>query len=311
MRVAITTSSFAKFSSEPLDLLAAAGLSVRQNPHGRKLTEAEATQILADCVGVIAGTEPITAAVLAAAPQLKVVSRLGVGLDSVDLAAAQRRGVRVAISADGLADGVAELTVGVLLDLMRHLSRMDREIRAGVWKKRTGRLLRGCRVGLVGYGRIGRATARLLAAFGAEVAFCDPACREDQPDGPRPMPFAEMLAWCEVLSLHCPAQPGGAPLLGEAELSAMAEGALLVNCARGGLVDEAALADALASGKLAGAALDGFAEEPYRGPLTGFENVVLTPHVGSYARECRVRMELEAARNLLDALGTRQEDAPK
>lgn len=300
--IAITTTSFAKWDETPLRLLAQAGLAVRRNLHGRKLTAEEAREMLAGCVGVIAGTEPLTAQVLGALPGLRAISRLGVGLDNVDLEAAARLGIRVDIAPEGLANAVAELTLGVLLDLLRHISRMDRELRAGIWTKRTGGLLRGRRVGLVGYGRIGRATAHLLAAFEAEVAYADP-CVAPEPDGPRRMTLEELLPWAEVVSLHCPGQANGGALLGAEALGGMRPGALLINCARGGLVDEQALAQALEQGHLAGAALDGFAVEPYAGPLQGFENVVLTPHVGSYAREARVRMELQAAQNLLLALG--------
>lgn len=300
MRIAITTSSFATYSSKPLDMLKKAGLDWVLNPHGRKLTAEEAVQVIQGCAGVIAGTEPLTAQVLARLPDLKVVSRCGVGMDNVDLKAAAENGVTVVNTPYGPTRAVAELTVAVILDLLRRVSLMDRELRAGVWKKRMGRLVQGKKIGLVGLGRIGQTTAGLLEALGAVVAYFDPAAFHDDYEK---MGLNELLAWSDIVSLHCSAAPSDGPIMGERELSRMNDGAYLVNMARGGLVDEDALYAALESGRLAGAALDGFAKEPYKGPLTGLDNVILTPHAGSYAREGRVQMEIDAAANLLAALG--------
>ena len=298
-KIAITTSSFAKDSSEPLDMLTARGIEYILNPYGRALTEDEAIALLAGCAGVAAGTEPLTERVFAALPQLKVVSRCGVGMDNVDLAAAKARGIIVCNTPDGPTRAVAELTLGLALALLREIPAMDRDIRAGVWKKRMGGLVQDKRVGVIGLGRIGRATAGLFKALGAEVAYADPLV--DSPDFAR-KGLEELLAWAQIITVHVP------PLKGEFLLSAerlalMPQGAWLINAARGGIVDEAALAELLSQNKLAGAALDVFGQEPYAGPLTRFDNVILTPHIGSYAKEARIRMEIDAIANLLDGLG--------
>ena len=299
MRIAVTTSSFGRHDEAPLALLRQAGLDVLLNPHGRALTADEATAMLADCVGVVAGTEPLSRAVLTALPGLKAISRVGVGLDNIDLACAAELGIAVRSTPDGPTRAVAELTVAVILDLLRQVSGMDRDLRRGVWSKRMGRLLLGRRVGIVGLGRIGRAVAELLSALGAEIAYADPQAAA----APwRRLEFPALLAWSEILTLHCAKQPTPGALLGPAELDLLPSGAWVVNLARGGLIDEAALAERLAQGRLGGAALDVFAREPYSGPLAALDNVVLTPHAASYALEGRVRMELDAARNLLDAL---------
>ncbi|MDR2604875.1 MAG: phosphoglycerate dehydrogenase [Desulfovibrio sp.] len=302
MRVAVTTSTFAEYDEEPLRLLRAGGVEIVANPHRRTLTESEAADILRGCAGVVAGTEPLTAAVMDAAPGLKVISRCGSGLDSVDMPAAQARGIQVRNTPLAPVGAVAELTLALALDLSRRITRMDREVRAGTWKKYMGRLLAGKRVGIFGFGRIGRKVAALFTLMGCEVAFHDPgvvdggACRRMEADA--------LLAWADIVTLHCPPRADGLPLLDAGRLARMQGGALLINAARGGLVDESALAGALQSGKLAGAALDVFMREPYppSGPLASLPGVILTPHIGAYAAETRAAMEAESVRNLLAVL---------
>ncbi len=299
MKVAITTSSFAKDSSEPLDMLKSKGIEYVLNPHGRALSEDEAIEVLDGCVGVAAGTEPLTERVFAALPELKVVSRCGVGMDNVDLAAAQARGVVVKNTPDGPTRAVAELTLGLAISLLREIPAMDRDIRAGVWKKRMGGLLQDKKVGVIGLGRIGRATAGLFQALGAHIAYYDPMV--DSPDFAR-KELNDLLAWADIITVHAPPAKDGF-LLNAERLDLMPQGAWLINAARGGIVDETALVELLAQQKLAGAALDVFAQEPYTGPLAGFNNVILTPHIGSYAKEARIRMEIDTIANLLEGLG--------
>lgn len=301
-RIAVTTSSFASFSPLPLEMLAQFGYEAVLNPLGRKLSAEEAVAQLQGCVGVVAGTEPLTGDVLAACPGLRVVSRCGVGLDNVDMGAAARLGIEVRNTPDGPTQAVAELTLAMVLDLLRSVSRMDRELRGGTWKKRMGFMLQGKRLGIVGMGRIGQAVARTFAAMGASVAYCDPVeavcCFQH-------LELLELLSHSDIVCLHCSRPAGGCTLLGRDELAAMPRGAWLVNCSRGGLVDEEALHELLLSGHLSGAALDVFDREPYQGPLAALDNVVLTPHVGSYAREGRIQMEIDAVRNLLEVLASR------
>ncbi len=299
MKIAITTSSFAKQSTAPLDLLKARGIAYVLNPHGRALTEDEAIALLADCAGVLAGTEPLTARVMDALPGLQVISRCGVGMDNVDLMAAEARGVKVYNTPDGPTRAVAELTLGLCLSLLRLIPVQDRDIRNGIWKKRMGSLVLGKKVGVLGLGRIGLAVAELFAALGAEVAFSDPVVENSA--YPR-LSIEELLAWAEILTVHAP--PDKNRLLLDAErLNLLRPGAWLINAARGGIVDETALYGLLEQGRLGGAALDVFGHEPYAGPLQTLDNVILTPHVGSYAREARIKMEADAMGNLLAGLG--------
>ncbi len=301
MKVAITTSSFAKDSREPLDMLKTRGVDYVLNPYGRALSEDEAIEVLAGCAGVAAGTEPLTERVFAALPELKVVSRCGVGMDSVDLTAAKARGIVVRNTPDGPTRAVAELTLGFALALLRDIPAMDRDIRAGVWKKRMGGLLEGKTVGIIGLGRIGLCTATLFQALGAQIAYSDPMV--DNPAFVR-KDLEGLLAWAELITVHAPPAKDGF-LLNAERLGLMRQGAWLINAARGGIVDEIALAELLQQKHLAGAALDVFGKEPYTGPLAELGNVILTPHIGSYAKEARIRMEIETIANLLDGLGVK------
>jgi D-3-phosphoglycerate dehydrogenase len=303
--VAITTSSFGKEDPAPLQRLLAAGLEVRPNPHGRTLTVDESRAQLADAVGLIAGTEKLAGDLLRTLPALRAISRVGTGLDNVDLAAAAGLGITVTNTPDAHVDAVAELALGGLLALMRAIPTSDASIRAGRFDKPMGRLLRGKTVGLVGFGKVARALARLLVPFGTTLVSAELA--PDEPAavavGVRFVALDELLAIADVVSLHVPYGKAVHHLIGGGELARMKPDALLINTARGGLVDEAALLAHLEAHPRAGAYLDTFEKEPYAGPLRAAKNVVLTSHIGSYAREARIRMETEAVDNLLRALG--------
>jgi hypothetical protein len=205
---------------------------------------------------------------------------------------------------DASTQSVTELTLGLILGLLRFISESDREVRSGLWRKRTGFLLEELTFGIVGLGRIGRNLAEILKRMGARVIGHDAQCDKNWSDplGISCMPMVDVLKNADVVSLHLPLVPGLLHCIGAHELSLMKKGSFIVNTARGGLVDEKALFDSLAQGYLGGAALDVFEREPYEGPLRNLPNVILTPHIGSYARRSRARMELEAAQNLVNAL---------
>ncbi|OGX34847.1 MAG: hydroxyacid dehydrogenase [Omnitrophica WOR_2 bacterium RIFCSPLOWO2_02_FULL_50_19] len=301
MKVFISTSSFGQGDNSALLMLKEAGLDVHLNPHGRKLSEDEMVDFLSGIDFLIAGTEPITKKVITSAKNLKIISRCGVGLDNVDLKAAAEAGIEVYNTPYGPTVSVAELTVGLILGLLRSVSLMDRQIRSGKWNKLTGNLLCGKKVGIVGFGRIGQKVARILKGFGAEIAYFDIEAKKDSL-GFALKPLDELLGWSDIVSLHCSVDQKRMPLLGYEELKMMKKGSWLINVSRGGAVDEEALYLALKDGHLRGAALDVFSEEPYKGPLKELDNVVLTPHIGSYALESRVGMEIEAVENLLKGL---------
>jgi D-3-phosphoglycerate dehydrogenase len=295
-QIAITTSSFGKESSEPVDLLRAAGFTLVVNPHGRKLTKPETIELVSPVDGLIAGTEALDREVLSQLPRLRVISRVGTAMDNVDQICAAERCIPVYNTPDGPTDGVAELTLGGLLALLRRVPQAYASIRRGEFAKPMGRLLRGKTVAIVGLGRIGKALVRLMQPFAVTVLAVDPVRDEEfaRKFTVRYVSLEEALPLADVVSLHLAGSPR-APLFAAPQLAQMKAGAVLVNVARGGWIDEGALMEALQSGHLGGAYLDVFAAEPYKGPLTGVENVVLTSHIGSYALECRVGMEVEAA----------------
>lgn len=295
-RVLVTTVPFGEVDRRPLDLLEDAGIPYVINPLGRKLRPEEAAEMIRDFEVVVAGTEPITDKVLADAPRLELIARVGVGLDSVDLLAARRRGVRVTYTPEAPAPAVAELTIGLMVDALRHISRADRGLRQGNWRRFPGRRLETSVIGLVGIGRIGRRVVNLLSGFNARILVCDPLLDESfaTQRGLVPASLDTILRECDVVSLHVPLSPSTENLVAAAQLSAMKKGAVLINTSRGGIVNEQDLAESLQSGHLGAAAVDVFRDEPYVGPLTTIENCILTAHMGSMSEDCRARMEIEA-----------------
>ena len=301
MKAVITTSSFATFDQKPLKELKANNIEYITNPHGRKLTGDEVVALAKDADGLIAGTEPLNQDTLERLSSLKVISRCGAGLDNVDLEKASSMEIKVFNTPFGPTLAVAELTVGLILNLLRKINLMDRELRSGIWKKRMGNLLSGKNVGIIGFGRIGQKVAELLNPIGARIAYHDlDASIQTTPY----MKLEELLAWADIITLHCSGATDNKPLIGMEQLDQMHPESLLLNLARGGLVDEEALMSALSSRRLAGAALDVFSEEPYSGNLSNMENVIITPHIGSYAKEGRIQMELDAVHNLIQGLRT-------
>ena len=296
-KVLVTTSSFGKAVSKPLDRLREF-CEVKLNPYGRKLTTEEFIELSTDADGVIAGVEQITRAALEARRNIKVISRCGVGMDNVDISACDELGIKVYNTPVAPVDSVAELTVTLTLDILKNVSNMNSSIKCGKWSKMTGSLLK--KIGIIGMGRIGRRVAELLSAFETEIVYTDIETKDV------PYKFKskdELLSYVDVLTIHSSGQGDSGYLIGERELSLMKKEAYLINSSRGKYIDEEALYHALKADRLAGAALDVFGEEPYFGKLTELDNVILTPHIASSAKEGRAIMEMEAVENLLIGLG--------
>ena len=302
MRVAIGPSSFAAEDKTPIQLLEQAGCEIVPNPFGRRLTEEEIIEHLKEIDGLIAGLEPLNRKVIESAPQLKAIARVGIGVTNVDFDAAKEHNVIVSNTPDGPVNAVAEMTLTALLALCRQLIPTNNALHNKEWKKSIGRGLLGAKVLLVGYGRIGRRVGELLQAFGAELFIFDPfADSASIPNGLIQVhDLHEGLGKVDVISLHA---SGTDTLLGMDEFTHIQDGTILLNSARGELVDEALLCEALDSGKISGAWMDAFVEEPYTGPLCEYEQVLLSPHVGTYTKQCRLGMESSAVENILRDLG--------
>lgn len=252
---------------------------------------------------LLRGSPPLNDRVLNAAPYLKIIAKHGAGVDSVDIAAATRCGIAVMVANGANADAVAEHALALMLSLARELPRFDRDVRGGAWRdlNQFTRDFSARTVGIVGYGQIGERTARLAQACGARVviharsAITPPAGMAYEPVLDR------LLEAVDIVSLHCPLTDQTRGLIGAAQLARMKPGALLINTARGPVIDEAALVDALQSGKLAGAALDTFAVEPPdpANPLFALPNVIVTPHIAAATTGAMTRMGTLAANNII------------
>ena len=303
-KVLISPTVFGKCGLEPLELLEEHGYEAILNPFGRRMTPDEVIELGKDCIGIIAGVESLNAEVLESLSFLRCISRCGVGIDNVDLKKAKELGIMVRTTREGPKRAVAELAIGVIFDILRKISLRDRDLRKGNWYKGMGSLLQNKKVGILGLGRIGRTVAELLLRLDAKVTGADinPDIKWLEKYNVPLLTFEELIKESDILCIHTSYSEDTRHLIGKKEIESMKSGAYLVNLSRGGIVDEDALYQALKSGHLAGAAVDTFEQEPYTGPLAELDNVVLTPHIGSYAEESKLKMEMQAVRNLLEVL---------
>jgi D-3-phosphoglycerate dehydrogenase len=301
-KIIFTTSSFDLSNFSEKEELTDNGFEFLINPHGKRLTEDQVLELLTnDVVAMVAGLEPLTENVLKNAKGLRVIVRCGIGTDNVDMLAASKLGIHVYNTPDAPTRSVAELTLAHILSLLRRIPECNNIMRKGKWNPLMGRLLANKTVGLIGYGRIGKMVAELLKAFDAEIIVYDIFEITPAP-GIKVVSMDSLLSMSDIVSLHLPYAPETRHLIAEKELAKMKPSSLLVNVARGGLIDEDDLLDAIKSGHIAGVALDSFETEPYSGPLLQFDNVQVTAHMGSYAQEARSMMESEACRLMVKGL---------
>lgn len=301
--VAVTPRSLSMGGHPALDRIEKAGFTVVFPSPGKAPTLEEQMAVLPGCVGYLAGVERIEAGLIEACPQLRVISRNGVGVDAIDLGAAARCGVQVVNAPSANAQGVAELTLALILSSVRSVAWSDAGLKAGDWRRRQGFELAGRTLGVIGCGNVGRRVALMGVGLGMSVLGVDeyehPKLLEAR--GFTYTDLRQLLAVSDVVTLHCP--PTAHPLIGTAELSLLPPHAHLVNTARAGLVDDDAVVSALNDGALAGYATDVFAEEPPpMSALIGHPRVTVTPHVGGYTQESVDRATNEAVDNLLAVL---------
>jgi D-3-phosphoglycerate dehydrogenase len=309
-RVLVTAPGFDLDGDELGARLLRSGLELdHAGPRGNRRPD-EVVLLTRDAVAAIVSSDPFTDVVFEASPQLRVIARLGVGTDSIDLDAATRAGV-VVTTTPGLNDETcADHALALLLAATRRVVEHDASVRRGEWD-RGGSLtpwdLHAKRVGVVGYGRIGRNVVRRLHGFGTEIKVFDPVASLDSQLACATLD--ELLGWADVVMLHAPLTAATQSLIGAEQLAAMKSGAVLVNTSRGGLIDEAALLDALTSGRLRAAALDVFMDEPPSSQtLRQLPNVVLSPHIGGLSREAIQAMATQCVQQVLDVLDGRLPD---
>jgi D-3-phosphoglycerate dehydrogenase len=309
----ITTVPFAEHNRLPLEQLQSTGIDYVINPIGRRLKEEELADMIGDFDVLIAGTEPITSKVMARATKLRLISRVGIGLDSVDLLEAERRGIRVSYTPDAPAPAVAELTIALMLSLLRGVHVANLQMHAGKWQRIFGRRIAEVTVGIIGVGRIGARVLRRIPAFGMPRVLANdinPQLKFDPNLKIEWVGKEDIYRQADLLSVHVPLTPNTKNMISRDQLMMMKPDALLINCARGGIVNETDLAAVLNSGHLGGAAVDVFEHEPYAGELCRIERCLLTSHMGSMSVDCRTRMEIEATEEAVRFLKTGEQLSP-
>lgn len=295
MKVAVGASSFANGNDRIERLFAEKGVELVRNPFGRRLTKEETIRHLQGADGLLAGLEPLDDEVFSACPGLKVIARIGIGMDNVDVKAAALHGIKVSNTPEGPTDAVAEMTLAALLAICHNIIPSDRDVHDGAWKKRLGKSVSELTVLIIGYGHIGRRVSALLGGLGAKILVYD-----KYNESASNVAFTEGLSAADVISLHA---SGREEIIGADEFSRMKDGIVILNSARGGLVNEKALYDALKVGKVSAFWGDALWQEPYGGMLKECDNAILTPHICTYTTKCRSNMEMQAVENLFRDLG--------
>jgi len=279
------------FNRNPSILPSSLKVDWRYTPEGIKLNETELLKYCnTDIIGIIAGTEPITKAVIDACPNLKVISRYGGGLDNIDVAYAKTKNIKV-YSTTSQSTAVAELTVTLILCLLKKIHEMN----SYCWKPMMGYNLKGKIVGIIGYGNIGFKVGEMIDHFyPKKLLVYDPRYDFES--------FEDVITKSDIITIHVPLNEETRNMISTAEFAKMKDNAILINTSRGGIVNENDLYKAIKTKLIAGAALDVYETEPYKGKLIEFDNVILTPHIASYTYEAREEMERESVDNLLEGL---------
>ena len=301
-KILVSLSTFAEYNDAPVKLLEDSGFPYFVNPLGRRLTREEIVEMGRDVEGVIAGVEPYDDFVLERMLNLRCISRCGVGIDNISIKKAKEKGIKILNTPDVVIQPVAELTVAMMFDLLKKLSYHTALLKSKRWEKSPGSLLAGKKVGVLGLGRIGKKVAEIMLKLDTEVYGTDlfPDLKWANNLGVNIVPFNELIHLSDILTIHVSVDKDQPLRFGEKEIRSIKKGAILINTARGQIIDEMALYSALKEKHLEGAALDVFPEEPYNGKLCELDNIILTPHIATLTIESRVQMELDATSNLID-----------
>ena len=297
MKILVTTVPFGDKNRLPLEMLEANNIEYLINPLNKKLTENELAELITDFDALVAGTETISEYVMSKAPNLKMISRVGIGLDGIDLLAARKRGIKISYTPDAPAPAVAELTMGLMLTLLRSIHISNSELHRGEWQRHFGYRIAEVTIGIIGLGRIGHRILNRISAFGSPRLLLNDIA-------PNPeitkkfkvewVPKETIYKESDLISLHIPLTSQTKGMIDRSNLEMMKKDAMIINTSRGGIINEQDLYDVMREGHLSGAAIDVFENEPYSGPLGEIERCILTAHMGSMSVDCRTRMEIEA-----------------
>jgi len=305
-KIFVSAYPFGDPDQKPLELLKATNWEFALNPYARTLTPSEVAELAYDCDGLIAGTEKLDK-LIRTNHRLRVVSRVGIGLDSVPLHECRGKGITVTYTPDAVTLAVAEMTVGMMVCLLRNIAAADRNMRRNVWERPFGKRIGKSIIGIVGFGRIGTNVAKLLVPLRPRLVLVNDTKDKsveikklrDLGLDIRHAVKEEIYASADLITLHVPLWSQTLNLINAKALECFRKDAYLMNLSRGGIVNETDLFTSLKSKRIAGAALDCFEKEPYSGPLTELENVILTQHLGSCSFDCHARMEVEATLDLI------------
>ncbi len=306
-KIFISTDPFGGVDKTPIEMLDQSGFDYSINSLGRKLTPEEVGEFSKDCDGLIAGTENISI-VLKKAKNLKMISRVGIGLDSVPLNECRAKNIKVSYTPDAVTMAVVELTIGLMIGLTRHVVKADQQTRIGNWFRLQGKRVGESVIGLIGFGRVGSNVARLLSEFRPKRILVNDAKDKTSEISSfasksgvniSQVDREEIYREADIVSLHLPLTGRTRNIINADTLKKMNESSYLINTSRGGLVNESDLVEALKERTISGAAIDTFELEPYSGPLTDLENVILTQHMGSCSFDCRSQMEIQATDDLI------------
>lgn len=305
VKVLVTPTSFGKVVEEPVELLERKGYQIVWNDLGRPLREREIIVRIRGVEAYIAGLDKITTRVIEGTDRLKVISRYGAGVDSIDIEAATRKGIVVTNTPGTNTDAVADLTFALILAVARFIPQADKSTKKGEWKKFFGMAVNGKTLGIVGMGRIGKAVSRRVKGFNMRVIYydCQGKFETEKELGVEYIDLKSLLKKADFVSLHLPLTEETKYLIGENEIKLMKPTAFLINTARGPIVDENALYRCLKNKVIAGAAVDSYCKEPpQNSPLLSLDNIIATPHMGSYTYESLRNMGMMSVRNIIDVL---------
>lgn len=307
MKIIVTTHPFGDPNPKPLEQLE--GYNVTFNNVGRKYTQKEHLKVLKEEQPdiIIAGTERYSPEILDLVPNLKMISRVGIGVDSVDLEACRERGVIVCNTPDAPSNAVAELVIGQMINTLRHIPNVANTMRDGGWKRYVGRELRDCDVGIIGFGRIGHLVAAKLLGMKPRRIFINDIVKLKCENVER-CEFEtklQIVCHCDIVTIHIPYTEENHHFISDQDLRLMKKDAIIINTSRGGIIDEVALYRWLTNNPVAAAAVDTFVEEPYRGNLLALDNFYPTPHLGSCSRKSRFDMEVGATEEVANFIHDR------
>lgn len=303
-KVLISITSFSEHDSKAREMLEENNIELISNKENIKFTESKLLDLVSECDAIIAGTEKISEKVISSGKKLKIISRVGIGVDNIDLLSAKKNNVKVSYTPDVPAPYLAEMTIGIMLTMLRNLHISNLNMHRGIWSRYFGRSISNSTIGIIGYGRIGKnITNKIQSLTPKKILIYDILSDVDLNE--KNLEWASLdriYKECDLISIHLPLNSSTYNLIKKEDLLKMKSNAIIINNSRGGIINEESLYEVLKSGHLSGAAIDVFENEPYTGKLLEIDNCLLTAHMGSMSVECRSEMEIQAAEDVIRCL---------